>query len=56
MLVKLKKFLQIEDEKYFKSVLLILSVLLVVGFTSIFFRHSMSWFDEQIHYSKVVAY
>ncbi|CAD0147185.1 conserved membrane protein of unknown function [Streptococcus thermophilus] len=53
---KLYKFLNIENNKYKKIYLFQISLIFFVGILSIFFRHPMSWYDEQVHYARVITY
>ena len=42
MIRKIYKFLNIDNSKYRKL--------------SVFFRYPMSWYDEQVHYARVITY
>ncbi|MBK5024570.1 MULTISPECIES: DUF2142 domain-containing protein [Streptococcus] len=56
MIRKIYKFLNIDNSKYRKLYLFQISLIFFVGILSVFFRYPMSWYDEQVHYARVITY
>lgn len=56
MIKKIYKLLNIDTSKYKKVYLFMLIVILFSGILSIFVRYPMSWYDEQVHYARVISY
>ena len=56
MIKKIYKLLNIDTSKFKKVYLFMLIVILFSGILSIFVRYPMSWYDEQVHYARVISY
>lgn len=52
----IKRFLNIYSNKYAIAVVVLLLASFIIGLSSVFFRYPMSWFDEQVHYARVMTY
>lgn len=56
MMNKVSSFFNIENKKHSKLILILLSLILFTGIFSVFTRYPMSWYDEQVHYARVLTY
>lgn len=53
---RIKRFLNIYNNKYTIAVVVLLFASFIIGLSSVFFRYPMSWFDEQVHYARIMTY
>ena len=53
---RIYKFLNIEQSRYKSIYLIQLYLIFLIGLLSIFVRYPMSWYDEQVHYARVLTY
>ena len=56
MVNKVSSFFNIENKKHSKLILILLSLIFFTGIFSVFTRYPMSWYDEQVHYARVLTY